>query len=101
MGAAAADTVTPAGQATCNLITFCRCGQLMQCGRIFKNKKTLLSHKSNYHAGRRTCNVTMVGEDGLQRPCIVVRKDDLPRPCAKAYSNTKALSTHKSGHHTG
>ncbi|WOG27936.1 hypothetical protein [Endozoicomonas sp. 8E] len=85
----AADTTPPVGQATCNVILMIDDGQLRQCGKVFKNKKVLLSHKSKYHTGQKTCDLTSVGEDGQLEPCGMVCK------------NARALSNHKNRYHTG
>ncbi len=46
-------------------------------------------HKREYHTEQPTCDVTIVGADGWQRPC------------RKVCRNVQALSTHKSAYHTG
>ncbi|WOG26940.1 hypothetical protein [Endozoicomonas sp. 8E] len=117
----------PAGLATCNVIVFREGGQLIQCGKICKTKRSLSSHKSNYHTGQKTCYMTMVGEDGLQRSCgricknaqtlsdhkksvhtgqqicdvTLVREDGQSRQCGAVRKSAKALSDHKSKYHTG
>ncbi|WP_257281757.1 hypothetical protein [Endozoicomonas sp. ISHI1] len=45
--------------------------------------------KSKAHIGPQTCDVTLVGRDGQQRPC------------GKVYKNAQSLSVHKSSYHTG
>ncbi|AMO57036.1 hypothetical protein EZMO1_3001 [Endozoicomonas montiporae CL-33] len=59
------------------------------CREEQKFIQALSTHKGRDHTGQQTCDVTVVGEDGQQRPCGTVCK------------NAKALSTHKSRYHTG
>ncbi|WP_257255383.1 MULTISPECIES: hypothetical protein [unclassified Endozoicomonas] len=87
----------------------------------------LSDHKSEYHTKQHICDMTVVGEDGRQRPCAEVCKnadalrghkrkkhsgqqtcdvaeigeDGQPRPCGKVYKNAGVLSAHKSIYHSG
>ncbi|WOG26931.1 hypothetical protein [Endozoicomonas sp. 8E] len=85
----AADATSPAQQATCNVIVFGEDGLLRQCGKVYKNKKILLSHKSGYHTGQKACDAIVTGEDNE------------PRLCGASYQNAKTLWYHKSVAHSG
>ncbi|WOG27063.1 C2H2-type zinc finger protein [Endozoicomonas sp. 8E] len=82
-------TTDPYGQATCNVILIGENGQLLQCGKVFKNAESLSTHKKGLHTGQQTCDVTVVGEDGQQQSC------------GMACKNAKALSNHKRRDHSG
>ncbi len=53
-----------------------------------RHLSTGIRHASD-HSRKLTCDASVIGEDGLQRPC------------GKATKNTKSLSSHKSRVHTG
>ncbi|WOG26923.1 hypothetical protein [Endozoicomonas sp. 8E] len=89
MIARTADTTTPVGQATCNVILIGNAGQLQKCGKVIKNKKALRYHIKKYHTGQKTCDITSLGED------------DRPRPCGKVFRSAQALYEHKSKVHSG
>ncbi|WP_422132434.1 hypothetical protein [Endozoicomonas sp. ALD040] len=84
----AADSTSPAGQITCNVIVLGKDGLLQQCGRAFKNAKVLSVHKSTYHTGQKTCDATVVGEDYQERLC------------GRVYKNTRSLTYHKYKYHS-
>ncbi len=121
------DKNVPAGQAICNLIIFGEDGQLLQCGKVLKDAKSLSRHIGNSHSGQKICDLTVVGEDSQPQPCgsvcknaqalqnhkrrdhttqqtcdvPVIGRDGLQRPCGSVCRNAAALATHKSGQHTG
>ncbi|WOG26946.1 hypothetical protein [Endozoicomonas sp. 8E] len=123
----AADNPPPARQTICNVIMIGDDGQLQQCGRVFKNEKSMSCHKSLNHRGQKTCVVKVFSEDGQQRPCgtvcktaqalsdhkrkvhtgqqtcnvTVIREDGQERPCGKLCKSAQSLSLHKSRHHYG
>ncbi|WOG26934.1 hypothetical protein [Endozoicomonas sp. 8E] len=84
----AAHRTKPAGQKACNLVLIGEDGQLLQCGKVFKNTQSLSSHKSTYHTGQKTCDVCVVAEDGQLRTC------------GKILRNVKSLNYHKKRYHT-
>ncbi|WP_257281170.1 hypothetical protein [Endozoicomonas sp. ISHI1] len=127
MVAGTIDKNAPAGKVICSLIIFGEDGQQLQCGKVFKNAKSLSYHISKYHSGQKTCDLTLVGEDGQLQPCgtvcknaqallnhkrrdhvrqqtcdvTVIREDGQPRLCGKDCRNAEALYIHKIRRHTG
>ncbi|WOG27060.1 C2H2-type zinc finger protein [Endozoicomonas sp. 8E] len=104
------------GQVTCNVILIGENGQLLQCGKVFKNAESLSTHKKRLHTGQQTCDVTVVGEDGQQQSCGMACKNakalsnhkrrdhsgaQTCPECQKTLPNWKALHVHKSAYHTG
>ncbi|WOG27075.1 C2H2-type zinc finger protein [Endozoicomonas sp. 8E] len=115
-GAGVPHATDPYGQATCNVILIGENGQLLQCGKVFKNAESLSRHKKGLHTGQQTCDVTVVGEDGQQWSCGTVCKNTIVlsnhkrrdhtgaqtcSECQKTLPNTKAQSDHKTKYHTG
>ncbi|WOG27102.1 hypothetical protein [Endozoicomonas sp. 8E] len=90
-------------------------------------QRALSGHKHNHRSKRRTCDVTVVGEDGQQQPCgkVCKRAQGLPehkckyhdgpktcnvtvvgqngqlQSCGRTCKNSSALSTHRSRFHSG
>ncbi|AMO57991.1 hypothetical protein EZMO1_4063 [Endozoicomonas montiporae CL-33] len=89
----------------------------------FTENSDIKSTKRRDHTGQQTCDVTVVGEDGQQRPCGTVCKnaqdllnhkridhtgqqtcdveDDQQQPCGTACKNAKALSDYKRQYQPG
>ncbi|WP_422411040.1 MULTISPECIES: hypothetical protein [unclassified Endozoicomonas] len=114
-------------QRVCNLALVGKDGQQRPCGKVFKNRDSLWSHKSGVHTAQKICEVRMIRENGQWRPCgkicrnakalinhkhnhhnerqtsdvTVVREDGLPQPCGILCKNASALTDHKKRHHTG
>ncbi len=129
MVAGTIDKDIPAGKAICTLIISGEGDQSLQCGKVFKNAKTLSHHKSYYHSGQKTCHLTVFGEDGQPQTCgnicknaqalwnhkkrkhtdnsqqtcyiNVIGEDGQPRPCRKIFKNADSLSAHRRGYHSG
>ncbi|WP_448216003.1 hypothetical protein [Endozoicomonas sp. 2B-B] len=121
-----ADTNGPSRQATCNVIVFGKDGQLRQCGKVYKNKRALKSHKSRFHSGQKTCDLMVITEDKESQPCgkvfqnarglenhksivhsgqktcavTIIGKGGQPQPCGIICSNARSLTVHKSRYHT-
>ncbi|WP_422411205.1 MULTISPECIES: hypothetical protein [unclassified Endozoicomonas] len=90
-------------------------------------QRALSGHKRKHRTRQRTCDVTVVGRDGQQKPCgkVCKRAQDLPehkckyhdgpktcnvtvvwqngqpQSCGRTCKNSSALSTHKSTFHSG
>ncbi|WOG27084.1 hypothetical protein [Endozoicomonas sp. 8E] len=90
-------------------------------------QKNCPDHKSEYRSEQPTCKVTVVREDGQQRPCgmvfkniqalvnhkrrahtgpqacymTVVREDGRQQPCGQVCKNALSLSVHESKVHSG
>ncbi|WP_257276492.1 hypothetical protein, partial [Endozoicomonas sp. SESOKO4] len=54
--------------------------------KVCKNAESFSSHKSKYHSGQKTCDMSVLGKDGQQRACGAVCK------------HARALLTHKRRH---
>ncbi|WOG26550.1 hypothetical protein [Endozoicomonas sp. 8E] len=115
------------GQQTCEMTLVGEDGQSRPCGVIFKNARSLSSHKSRYHSGQKTCDLTKVGKDGQLQPCgkvfshslalaahkgrahirpqtcdvTMVREDGQPQPCGTVCEDARALTSHKRSAHKG
>ncbi|WP_422133404.1 hypothetical protein [Endozoicomonas sp. ALD040] len=126
-GAGAASTIDTTGRATCNVILVGEDGQLWQCRKVYKNEKTLLSHKNQYHTGQKTCVMMVLGKNGRSQPCgtlcsnakalsahktalhsrqrtcdvTVIGEDGQPHRCRTLCKSSKALTDHKRTFHTG
>ncbi|WP_422137396.1 hypothetical protein [Endozoicomonas sp. ALC020] len=75
------------GQQICAVTLVGKDGQTRPCGVIFKNARSLSSHKSRYHSGQKTCDLTEVGKDGQLLPC------------EKVFNHSQALAAHKARAH--
>ncbi len=120
--------ISPLGRLpSCNVTVFGEDGLQRPCGKVFKNVRSMSSHKSKYHTGQKTCDLIVAGKDGQQQPCgevfmnahtlanhkrsvhsgqktcnaTLFTEDNQPRPCGTIFKNAQSLSTHKSQYHTG
>ncbi|WP_422474045.1 hypothetical protein [Endozoicomonas sp. ALB032] len=66
------------GPRTCNEALIGEDGQQRRCGKVCKNIRALLEHKSKHHSKPQTCNLTVMS-----------------RPCLKVCKNVQALAYHK------
>ncbi|WP_422132379.1 hypothetical protein [Endozoicomonas sp. ALD040] len=115
------------GQKTCNVNVVGEDGKQRPCGSVFKNAKSLSSHKHRYHTEQRICNLTVISKKGQKQPCgkickntgslldhknrvhsgqqtcglTLVREDGQSQPCGVVLKNANALANHKKRDHTG
>ncbi|WP_257288432.1 hypothetical protein [Endozoicomonas sp. SESOKO2] len=73
-------------QKTCDVKVLGKDGQLQSCGKVYKDTLSLSSHKSKYHTGQKSCDITIV-------------VDGQPRPCGAVFKHAQSLSSHKSRFH--